>query len=441
MKRSSLSLACLVSAVAILLSGEARGNGGGFQDFVGWTGNFSPRGIEDLEMLSEDLTIVFGKSSAEVKVTYSIRNEGPARSVGIGFPCTRLEWKEEEGIDFSYPTLSLEDYTITKGGKKVASEEIEENAKAPTPQVDADIEEYVTWVESWQVSTLDFGADETSEVEVRFSMPYAVEGWDVSDDVHYDKTSFSYTLSSAAAWKGPIGKGTVRLIVKTLFPEEFSIKAPEDRFTRTGNEYVWEFSNLEPGPADDLVIEVYQPSKKFWRFSADDVVSAYELRANQYFFETNNYEVTASSELPDQKENSYVAGNVRMLWDEKAWVEGVDGDGVGESLTISVADPKPLHRIAVSPGYSKSEEAWIANNRVSKLKITLNGEKTFTVDIPDFKTPNSEEIVVPDYDMPVSKVKLEIAGVHRGEKYRDTAISYVALINELDKKPEIQGAR
>lgn len=423
--------------------GEVKGNGGGFQDFVGWTGNFSPRGIEDLEMLSEDLEIRFESRSARVNVKYRIRNEGPARSVEIGFPCTRLKWKESEenSGDFTYPLLRLEGYTIRKDGDKVASKEVEEGAPTPVPEVDADIEEYVTWVSSWQVSTLDFAADETSDVEVSFDLRYAVEGWDVSDDIHYDKTTFSYTLSSAAAWKGPIGKGIVRMIVDTPFPEEFTIKAPADRFTRTGNEYVWEFSNLEPGPADDIAVSVYQPSKDFMRFNADGEMSSYELRANRYFFKHANYDVTASSQLPDQSENSYGPENIRLEWEPTAWVEGADGDGVGESITITAKEPKPLHRIVLVPGYSKSEKAWQSNNRVAEVKVTLNGEKTFTAELSDHVTPAMEEILVPGYDKPVSTVKLEIAGVHRGQKFRDTAISYVALVNELEKKPEIQGAR
>ena len=58
-----------------------------------------------------------------------------------------------------------------------------------------------------------------------------------------------------------------------------------------------------------------------------------------------------------------------------AWVEGVDGDGVGEGLFFLFADGNELyglHRpdgLTIIPGYAKDERRWSGNNRVSSLLV------------------------------------------------------------------------
>ena len=72
-----------------------------------------------------------------------------------------------------------------------------------------------------------------------------------SDDGSISAATFSYTLSSAAIWKGPIKNGKVTLIVDTLYLDEFQIE-PRDRFARKGNKFTWSFKSLEPTAATIL---------------------------------------------------------------------------------------------------------------------------------------------------------------------------------------------
>ena len=59
------------------------------------------------------------------------------------------------------------------------------------------------------------------------------------------------------------------------------------------------------------------------------------------------------------------------------WAEGVEGDGIGESITLNVKRPLPLYGILIQPGYYDydDKEPWLKNNRVAALEITLNDEQ------------------------------------------------------------------
>jgi hypothetical protein len=119
----------------------------------------------------------------------------------------------------------------------------------------------------------------------------------------------------------------------------------------------------------------------------------------------------------------------------------VDGDGVGENITLAVHKPMPLDAILIMPGYKDYDaQLWAKNNRVAELEITLNGEHTSTVAIPDEQFDGLYPIPIRDYSKPVNTVKLTIKKVHPGTS-GDTCISRVELRAKLSQKPKIQAAR
>lgn len=52
------------------------------------------------------------------------------------------------------------------------------------------------------------------------------------------------------------------------------------------------------------------------------------------------------------------------------WVEGVDGDGIGETLTIGIGE-QLKENIFIVNGYQKSRDLFTQNNRVKTLRLTL----------------------------------------------------------------------
>lgn len=188
-------------------------------------------------------------------------------------------------------------------------------------------------------------------------------------------------------------------------------------------------------------------------------------------FDVKGYFFLATTELenPNQKDDelhNYKYGAVNLFDGDfsTAWVEGVKGDGVGESVFISV--PYNCKTINIHNGYGKSESLLRENNRVKRLKLTCYAginptghiteiayafktklyPKDFYIDLQDVDsiqtfnfpfTPKEliefkeqvknqylENFTEPIYQMAII-VKLEIEEVYKGTKYDDTCISEI----------------
>lgn len=144
---------------------------------------------------------------------------------------------------------------------------------------------------------------------------------------------------------------------------------------------------------------------------------------------------TASSELKSQGQSNYAAGNAHDLSYQTAWVEGVPGYGVGESLTYRFPPQTPrITKIIVVNGYAKSLKAWSENSRVKKLKFYINDKPVAILNLQDTR---AEQIFTFDpignanredktlRSMPQWTMKFEIMDVYKGDKYDDTAITEI----------------
>ncbi|MDX9848244.1 MAG: hypothetical protein RBT74_14775 [Tenuifilaceae bacterium] len=182
------------------------------------------------------------------------------------------------------------------------------------------------------------------------------------------------------------------------------------------------------------------------------------------------YFVCTSSELPDPNQGDEPLNrkySVANLFDgdfTTSWVEGVDGNGVGQFIYVSI--PEDFKTINIVNGYGKSKTLFSQNNRVKRLKATLHVginpvgalseiaylfklsplDKEFfidiydkdslqTIDFPDelhelnqlkeaIKKSYFEHFSDPIYQM-VTFLKLEIVSVYKGSKYDDTCISEI----------------
>lgn len=65
--------------------------------------------------------------------------------------------------------------------------------------------------------------------------------------------------------------------------------------------------------------------------------------------------------------NTYYPANAIDGKRSTAWIEGVDGPGLGEWIRFDFDREINLHRILIQPGYFKSPQIWASNNRLSTL--------------------------------------------------------------------------
>jgi len=87
--------------------------------------------------------------------------------------------------------------------------------------------------------------------------------------------------------------------------------------------------------------------------------------------------MNASSTLAPQGKFSYDAANLTKETRDCAWVEGVDGDGIGEYIEVKqlcqVGPKEEEHDIAFNEicivnGYTATMKNWVENSRVRELK-------------------------------------------------------------------------
>jgi hypothetical protein len=141
-----------------------------------------------------------------------------------------------------------------------------------------------------------------------------------------------------------------------------------------------------------------------------------------------NYNVKASSALPKSAAGIYAALSANDLSYKTAWVEGKEGDGIGEHLEYFFKNDAPrITSIIISNGYVKSESAWKNNNRVKKLKLYLNGKPYRILKLEDTMDDQVFEIgTLGKYKNGKDMVlRFEIMEVYKGDKYNDTAITEI----------------
>jgi hypothetical protein len=444
-------------ATALLVWGantSLRANGGAWQTGVPETGNGAAsdqKKTTEVTIEEEKLTIDLHQEFAAAEVRYRMRNTGSQVEQDFFFPMERWTPAESETGDGENTRTDLEGYQIAADGSELKSSKVDANGvEKPKPVTGENWDDFPPATKLWRKSRIPFAKGQTREVVIRYRSPYAGTELSVSDDSKSTDAVFQYSLAPAATWKGPIGKGKITINVLHPRPEEVVISKPKERFKKiNATQFEWDFRDLKPTLADDLKIIAHPASESYWarRDETEETKersfhASYVVQGNRYFLEHTDYDAVASSTLKPSGERKYEIDNVKEYGDQ-AWAEGVEGDGVAESITLNVRRPLPLDSIKIMPGYHSLENPtlWAKNNRGAELEVTLNGEHTFKASIPDEKFSGSYPIPVRDYAKPVSTVKLTIKAVHRGTAARDTCISSIDLRSKLSEKPKIQPAR
>ena len=442
----------LIVTVSFFLAVNPRlfGNGGAWQTGVPVTGNGAAsdqKRSTNVTIEDEKLVIDLHQEFAAVEVRYRMRNTGAEVAQDFFFPVERWADSDDES---GHTSMDLEGYAIAADGAELKWQNVDAKGEKPKPVTDPHWGEFKAATRLWKKSSIPFTQGQTREILIRYHSPYAANQSSVSDDGHSGEAYLQYSLSPAATWKGPIGKGIVTMNYLHPRPEETVISRPKDRFKKINDtQFAWEFQNLKPTLADDIKIVVHPPYDTYparREYGVDyehpKFRVEYFIQGDRYFLQHSDYDAVASSTLKPEGEYKYDVDNIKGLEGGTTWAEGADGDGLGESIALDVHRPLPLDAIMIMPGLRADDaKLWSKNNRVAELEITLNGEHTFTAAIPDDKFAELYPIPVRGYTKPVTVVKLVIKAVHRGSSARDTCISRLELRGKLSQKPTIQQAR
>ena len=109
--------------------------------------------------------------------------------------------------------------------------------------------------------------------------------------------------------------------------------------------------------------------------------------------------------------------------EKSSWQEGVDGDGIGESIHLGVDQPRAVKYLSFKLGNWNSDKYYDGNNRPKELLITV-GDVTQSVVFPDGKEEYWVEL---SGECETSEINLTIRSVYSGSQWDDTCIAEVSI--------------
>jgi len=138
-------------------------------------------------------------------------------------------------------------------------------------------------------------------------------------------------------------------------------------------------------------------------------------------------DVRASSCLKPQGRFKYEAGNAHDFNHESVWVEGADGQGIGEWLEYEFPGSCPrITTVNILSGHVKNEKTWRANSRPKAIMMYYMGKPYAILDLEDSRTLQCFDVGVlgpHDANAPAWTLRFELLDVYPGDKYTDTVIS------------------
>lgn len=146
--------------------------------------------------------------------------------------------------------------------------------------------------------------------------------------------------------------------------------------------------------------------------------------------------VTVSSYLESYGDKDYNADNLFDGDITTAWVEGVDGVGIGETIVIDLGEKQKVSGLAFVNGYLASCYSFNTNGKVTSVLIEFGDgssvEQTFypynySTDSKDAVSYWDTELVSLPRPIMTDKITITILGAEAGTSYEDTCISEIEI--------------
>jgi hypothetical protein len=122
--------------------------------------------------------------------------------------------------------------------------------------------------------------------------------------------------------------------------------------------------------------------------------------------------------------DAYHAGYLLDGRTDFGWVEGADGLGVGEHLTIGFEAPLTITGLDLWNGYQRSEQHFTANARLAKLELAVDGGAPVALAVADTQGPQRLELPAP---VTGKAFVFTVTEAVSGSKYEDLVISELRL--------------
>lgn len=298
----------------------------------------------------------------------------------------------------------------------------------------------------WFYTQFSIKQGETAVLEVSYALRNRSESSLYTNEMpRICSNELVYELSPACHWGNGIARElSVRIDASAILPDRgMKIEGlPSSAVKQDGAHYSY--------LAKDFAFRKAEPIRLC--YDVLDPANAPELLSRR--IPADKYEIAVEKAL-----TAYPASNLSDLNFSTAWV-ATGGDKYGK-ISIRFYEPAQITGFALVNGYHKSESAYLNNNRLLTVEVTVNGrsdgEITFekAAVFKNGKTyyDNNEYeplyfgnmIGHPDvyfyqlssHDDRVKEIELTITGIHPGAKYNDTCVSEIIFF--ADERPEGPG--
>ncbi|HEL2737560.1 TPA: DUF805 domain-containing protein [Streptococcus suis] len=110
-----------------------------------------------------------------------------------------------------------------------------------------------------------------------------------------------------------------------------------------------------------------------------------------------------------------------------AWVEAASGQGIHESVTLTLDGVYRISQLSLFTGYQLSEDIFHKNSRPAKLQLTFSDNSSQEIDVND---QMREQLIELPQSVETSSVTVTIIKTFAGNKDEDTAISEIRFIGQ-----------
>ncbi len=358
---------------------------------------------EDIRMVSEviDLTVRKEKHAQYdyyeyktfVHVTYNFENtSGNTVTARMGFP---------EITEYSYgdDAHKLNDFQVLDAEWNEKSVEFVDEEAADTPG------------RNWYIHEEEFAPGEKKVIQNKYwilNSAYKTGNW------------FDYTMETGATWKDTIGEvdvivhlgdGIALYDVKQVSPAGYQFDLDKD-------EIRWHFLDLEPTESDNINVGFDADFLGWWCYS--------EVEAEEFSDERLEYLLEGASSFLVESGVAYPPCQVFDGDPVTSWVEGVTGNGIGESLTLSLNLEKTYSYVNIHNGFRESQDLWAKNGRVKSLLVSAEGISNQEINLED--TFDLQFIPLETKLSGVNEVLVSITEVYEGTDFDDTALSEIEFL-------------
>jgi len=179
----------------------------------------------------------------------------------------------------------------------------------------------------------------------------------------------------------------------------------------------------EKSEKDGRVAQTGTPAQTSTPAKRDDASTPGELATSSTQANTPlKINASSSSNRLAVQANTYYPANAIDGKRSTAWIEGVDGAGIGEWIRFDFDREITLHRILWQPGYFKSPMIWSQNNRLASVTAQFSDGSSREINFSDQMESQKTDIG----SVKTKWVRFVIKSVYYGTD-PDTALSEVAF--------------